>query len=140
MTKRRAEGGVEAAYASPSQQQQSSSSSAPPFAKRSPGERATRTAASDAAAPIELARQVDIRAYGLEDRAEAVIAMGKSNWTLANLSKWRDDSLASTNGGSASSDPGIEQQQQSSKEYLRQRQRAYMKQRLAANKAPANYQ
>lgn len=135
MTKRRAEGDFEAVFASPSQQQ-IGSSSASPFAKRSSLEYATRTASSDAAAPIELARQVDIQAYGLEDRSEAVIAMGKSNWTLANLSKWRNDSFASVSGDSAVNN-AAQQNQQSMKEYLRQRQRAYMKQCLAANKAPA---
>lgn len=135
MTKRRAEGDFVAVSASPSQQQIGSNSTSP-FAKRSPLEYATRTADSDTAVPIELARQVDIRAYGLEDRAEAVIAMGKSNWTLGNLSKWRNDSLASVSGDSAVNN-AAQQNQQSTKEYLRQRQRAYMKQCLAANKAPA---
>lgn len=137
--KRRAEADVEAANASHLQQQTSPSSSSP-FTKRSPLKFASRPEPSDVTAiPIVLARQVDIRAYGLEDRAEAVIAMGKSTWTLANLSQWRNDSLTSADAESSSNDP-IAQQQQSSKEYLRQRQRAYMKQCLANNKAPLNQQ
>lgn len=74
--------------------------------------------------------RVHIRAFGLEDRAEAVIAMGKDNWSLANLSKWRNDSLSTTDAV-----PGTAADTQSSgKEYLRQRQRAFMKQCLAASK------
>ncbi|KAG3097006.1 hypothetical protein PI124_g15710 [Phytophthora idaei] len=70
---------------------------------------------------------LDIRAFGLEDRAEAVISCGKESWTLAHLSKWRHDTLDKAANVSDHS-------KLSSKEYLRQRQRAYRHQCLASNR------
>ncbi|GMF36628.1 unnamed protein product [Phytophthora fragariaefolia] len=70
---------------------------------------------------------IEIRAFGLEDRAEAVISRGKESWTLANLSKWRHESLDDA------TDTQEHSNKLSSKEYLRQRQRAYRLQCLAAS-------
>jgi len=72
---------------------------------------------------------IEIRGFGLEDRAEAVISRGKDSWALANLSKWRHASL----DGAVQSSPTQPGSKRSSKEYLRQRQRAYRQQCLAAS-------
>ncbi|CAI5706388.1 unnamed protein product [Peronospora effusa] len=83
--------------------------------------------------PLALAPSViEIRAFGLEDRAEAVISRDEENWTLANLTKWRHDIFEKV-----VNNPGNQQSTQlssklSSKEYLRQRQRAYRHQCLAS--------
>lgn len=94
--------------------------SASSSAKRSSAEHAAH-AATAVAESVEWLRPVDVRAFGLEDRAEAVIATGRTSWSLAHLSKWRSESLS----------PADIATPQSSKEYVRQRQRAYMKQCLA---------
>ncbi|KAG1699070.1 hypothetical protein DVH05_014441 [Phytophthora capsici] len=73
---------------------------------------------------------IEIRAFGLEDRAEAIIAQGKESWTLANLSKWRHDTF----GSSSNSANTQVNDRFSSKEYLRQRQRAYRHQCLASSR------
>ncbi|TDH70208.1 hypothetical protein CCR75_002249 [Bremia lactucae] len=63
----------------------------------------------------------DIRAFGLEDRAEAIISCGQDNWTLANLLKWRTNALDKAyNDHKPHCHNTI-----APKEYLRQRQRAY---------------
>ncbi|CAI5740847.1 unnamed protein product [Hyaloperonospora brassicae] len=76
---------------------------------------------------------MDVRAFGLEDRAEAVMASGRDSWTLANLSKWRHDALEKADTTwhtlrDARPDPKC-----SSKLYLRQRQRAYRHQCLSSS-------
>ncbi|KAL3661877.1 hypothetical protein V7S43_013170 [Phytophthora oleae] len=73
---------------------------------------------------------IEIRAFGLEDRAEAVIARGKESWTLVNLSKWRHETFDSAANTTSTQANG----RISSKEYLRQRQRAYRHQCLASNR------
>ncbi|KAE9336971.1 hypothetical protein PR003_g12236 [Phytophthora rubi] len=70
---------------------------------------------------------MEIRAFGLEDRAEAVISRGRQSWTLANLSKWRQDSLDAACNSTESPEP---HSKLSSKEYLRRRQRTYRQQCL----------
>ncbi|CEG35668.1 uncharacterized protein PHALS_11536 [Plasmopara halstedii] len=75
---------------------------------------------------------VNIRALSLEDRADAVISSGKQSWTLANLSKWRHKTL---NIGSDSNHLCSET---SSKEILRQRQRAYRHWCIASSKKHHN--
>lgn len=80
---------------------------------------------------------MDIRAYGLEDRAEAVIAHGATGgWSLANLAKWRRESLG---GAQAAVGTALTKARtpSSSTAYLKQRQRAY-RQRMLARGAPAN--
>lgn len=74
---------------------------------------------------------MEIRAFGLEDRAEAVISRGKESWALANLSKWRHESL--DQACNITHRQGEANSKLSSKEYLRQRQRAYRQQCLAAS-------
>lgn len=63
---------------------------------------------------------MEIGAYGLEDRAEAIIGVGgKEGWGLIHLSRWRQE-LAQRQGLTASTaQPGDVQT------FLRQRQRAY---------------
>uniref|UniRef100_A0AAV1UPU5 Uncharacterized protein n=1 Tax=Peronospora matthiolae TaxID=2874970 RepID=A0AAV1UPU5_9STRA len=78
---------------------------------------------------------MDIRAFGLEDRAEAVIARDRDTWTLANLSKWRHGTLDQTDNNTwhtqwkAQTDTNL-----STKAYVRQRQRAYRHQCLLSSK------
>lgn len=135
MTKRRmADADSDAAALQPQAHRTRDSSHHGPFtalstpAKRLSAEHAVCTP-SASGAPAEWPRPVDVRAFGLEDRAQAVIAMGRSSWSLANLSKWRSDSLspagAALDATSAAAEP------LTSKEYVRQRQRAYMKRCLA---------
>lgn len=77
---------------------------------------------------------VELQAFGLEDRAEAVIASGKANWSLSNLNKWRHETFASAsaakgaNGDCAAPTTAAG----ASREYLKQRQRAYRQQILQA--------
>ncbi|KAK1943841.1 hypothetical protein P3T76_005237 [Phytophthora citrophthora] len=73
---------------------------------------------------------IEIRAFGLEDRAEAIIARGNESWTLANLSKWRHDTF----DNAANSANTLGSGRLNSKEYLRQRQRAYRHQCLASSR------
>ncbi|KAH7470971.1 hypothetical protein KRP22_003156 [Phytophthora ramorum] len=79
---------------------------------------------------------MEICAFGLEDRAEAVISRGKESWTLANLSKWRHDSLDKAANATDSQHRASPHSNNSSKEYLRHRQRAYRQQILANREQP----
>lgn len=79
--------------------------------------------------------ELNICAFGLEDRAEAVISRGKESWTLANLSKWRHKTFDKNFGGLDSLHTRVV-----SKEFLRQRQRAYRHQCLtSANRVYNNH-
>jgi hypothetical protein len=102
-----------------------------PTRKRNPQYRASSS--SGDAAPVVMMNPVHIQAFGLEDRAEAVIAMGNRQWSLTNLSTWRSESL--NVAAAASTIPNGTADH--SKEYVRQRQRAYMKQCLTGAKSLA---
>ena len=83
--------------------------------------------------PLALVPSVtEIRAFGLEDRAEAVISRDEESWTLANLSKWRRDIVEKVAKNSGNQQSTQLNSKLSSKEYLRQRQRAYRHQCLAS--------
>lgn len=75
---------------------------------------------------------VELQAFGLEDRAEAVIASGKANWSLSNLNKWRHEAFASAtaNKGADGDCAAPATAAAASREYLKQRQRAYRQQIL----------
>ncbi|CAH0481591.1 unnamed protein product [Peronospora belbahrii] len=77
---------------------------------------------------------IEIHAFGLEDQAEALISKDAQSWTLAHLSKWRHDTFNKamiTADNQQSIQPN--NSKLSSKEYLRQRQRAYRTHCLASS-------
>lgn len=72
---------------------------------------------------------VELQAFGLEDRAEAVIASGKANWSLTNLNKWRHEAFTTATAAKGEC-AAPTTAAAASREYLKQRQRAYRQQIL----------
>ncbi|KAF1327680.1 hypothetical protein FI667_g7416, partial [Globisporangium splendens] len=112
-----------------------SADSSSPIGKRNPQQYAP---SNDDASPVVMMNPVHIQAFGLEDHAEAVIAMGNRQWSLMNLSKWRSESLDMATAVASTIPSGAADRSTSSKEYVRQRQRAYMKQCLAGAKSASS--
>ncbi|KAJ0408094.1 hypothetical protein ATCC90586_006065 [Pythium insidiosum] len=73
---------------------------------------------------------MELRAFGLEDRADAVISAAASSWSLGQLSQWREQMLcvATPAGG----DNATAAARKHSQEFLRQRQREFRQQMLRA--------
>ncbi|DBA03973.1 TPA: hypothetical protein N0F65_010626 [Lagenidium giganteum] len=70
---------------------------------------------------------MDMRAFGLEDKAAAVMAANQDGWALPNLSQWRSDAL---NTGPA----GATTDGRTKADYIRERQREYRQQMLRLSK------
>ncbi|KAJ0405174.1 hypothetical protein P43SY_001379 [Pythium insidiosum] len=82
---------------------------------------------------------MELRAFGLEDRADAVISAAASSWSLGQLSQWREQVLCvATPAGDATA------ARKHSQEFLRQRQRGFRQQMLRAtaprHQAPAGHE
>ncbi|GLD95717.1 hypothetical protein PINS_up004395 [Pythium insidiosum] len=78
--------------------------------------------------PLPPARRVnplDLRAFGLEDRADAVMSSSTSSWSLGQLAQWREQMLRvpGTDGDGASA-------KRQTNQFLRHRQREYRQQML----------
>jgi hypothetical protein len=73
---------------------------------------------------------IELKAFGLEDRADAVITNGNKNWSLSNLNRWRNELSRVNTLHSTGSTNSNTNNNTSTKEFLKQRQKEYRRQMM----------